>query len=90
MPTSVEDITIPVPAKLLDTLEQAAQLQGIPLNQFVVQSAFQEAQRIVERETFIRLSQHDAKKVFSLLDHPPKPNPRLTKAIKACRTKIRV
>jgi uncharacterized protein (DUF1778 family) len=93
MPTIVEDksrITARVPTELRATLEQAAQLQGATLNQFVVQSAFQEAQRIVERETLIRLSQRDAQKVFTLLDHPPKANARLAEALKACRAKVRV
>ena len=93
MATAVEDktrITARVPAKLRDTLEQAAQIQGATLNQFVVQSAFREAQRIVERETLICLSQRDARKLFMLLDHPPKPNGRLKEAVKACRAKVRV
>ena len=93
MQTTVEDksrITARVPAELRHTLEQAAQIQGATLNQFVVQSAFQEAQRIVERETLIRLSQRDAQKVFALLDHPPKPNARLKEAVKTWRAKVRV
>ena len=93
MSTTTEDksrITARVPAELRDTLEQAARLQGATLNQFGVQSAYQEAQRIVERETLIRLSQRDARKVFSLLDRPPKPNARLTEAVRACRSKVRV
>jgi len=92
MPTTIEDksrITARVPAELRKTLEQAARLQGSTLNQFVVQKAFQEAQRIVERETLIRLSQRDAQRVFSLLDHPPKPNRQLTEAVKAHRAKVR-
>ena len=93
MPTIVEDksrITARVPAGLRDTLEQAAQLQGATLNQFMVQAAFQEAQRVVERESLIRLSRSDAQKVFLLLDHPPKPNARLKEAVKTCRAKVRV
>lgn len=91
MPTIDEDIRITarVPAELKDTLERAAQLQGATLNQFVVQSAFHEAQRILERETVIRLSQRDAQKVFSLLEHPPKPNKRLKDAVKAYRNLVR-
>jgi uncharacterized protein (DUF1778 family) len=93
MPTTVEDksrITARVPAELRETLAQAARLQGATLNQFVVQSAFQEAQRIVERETLIRLSQRDAQKVFTLLDHAPKPNGPLREVVKACRAKVSV
>lgn len=93
MPTIDEDkirITARVPAELRDTLEQAAHLQGATLNQFVVQSAFQEAQRVLERETLIRLSQRDAQKVFSLLEHPPKANKHLKDAVKAYRTLVGV
>ena len=43
------------------TLEQAAELLGSTVNQFVVQTAYQEAQRVVERESVIRLSQKDAR-----------------------------
>ena len=38
------------------TLEQAAELSGATVNQFVVQTAYLEAQRLIERETVIRLS----------------------------------
>lgn len=72
-----------------DALEQAAQLQGATLNQFVVQSAFQEAQRVLERETVIRLSQRDAQEVFGLLERPPKTNRRLKEAVKAYRDLVR-
>ena len=71
-------------------LEQAARLQGATLNQFLIQSAFEEALRILERETLIRLSQRDAQKVFSLLEHPPKASKQLKDAVKAYRELVRV
>ena len=93
MPIADEDkvrITARVPLEMRDTLEQAAQLQGATLNQFVVQSAFQEAHRILERETMIRLSQRDAQKVLSLLERPPKANKQLKEAVKSFRQLVRV
>lgn len=93
MPTIDDEkirITARVPAEMRDVLEQAAQLQGSTLNQFVVQSAYQEAQRILERETVIRLSQRDAQKVFSMLEHPSKANKQLKEAVKAYNELIRV
>ena len=92
MPTIDEKIRITarVPSEMREVLEQAAELQGATLNQFVVQSAYQEAQRILERETVIRLSQRDAQKVFSLLDHPPKANKQLKEAVKAYHDWVRV
>ena len=83
-------ITARVPSEMRDALEQAAQLQGATLNQFVVQSAYQEAQRILERETVIRLSQRDAQKVFSMLEHPPKATKEMKAAIKAYHELVRV
>jgi hypothetical protein len=49
-------------------LEQAAALVGSTLNQFVVQSAFEEARRTLERETVIQLSQAAARKVLDLVE----------------------
>jgi uncharacterized protein (DUF1778 family) len=82
-------ITARVPNEMRSTLEQAAELVGATVNQFVVQSAYQEAQRILEKESVIRLSQEDARRVFKLLDNPPKPNQALRKAFKAYRQRVR-
>lgn len=92
MPTTIDAektrVVAKIPSKLKRTLEQAAHLQGATLSQFMVQSAFQEAQRVLERETVIRLSQRDARQVFSLLEDPPKPDKRLTEAVKAYRASV--
>jgi uncharacterized protein (DUF1778 family) len=76
-------ITARVAGQVRVTLEQAAELLGSTVNQFVVQTAYLEAQRVIERETVIRLSQKDARKVLLLIDHPPSPNHRLKEAVKA-------
>ena len=75
-------ITARVSGKVRVTLEQAAELLGSTVNQFVVQTAYQEAQRVLERESIIRISQKDARKILSLLDNPPKPNKQLKGAVK--------
>jgi uncharacterized protein (DUF1778 family) len=82
-------ITARVSDKVRDTLEQAAELLGATVNQFVVQTAYQEAQRVLEKESVIRLSQKDARRILSLLDHPPKPNKRLKDAVKAFKATVR-
>ena len=82
-------ITARVSNRVSDTLEQAAELMGATVNQFVVQTAYAEAQRVVERESVIRLSQKDASKILSLLDNPPKPNKRLKDAVKAYKSAAR-
>ncbi len=82
-------ITARVSGTVRVTLEQAAELLGATVNQFVVQTAYQEAQRVIERESIIRLSQKDARKVLALLDHPPKPNKRLKAAVKVFQGTVR-
>ncbi len=82
-------ITARVSDSVRDTLEQAAELLGSTVNQFVVQTAYLEAQRVIERESVIRLSQKDARQVLALLDHPPKPNTRLKDAVKAFKGTVR-
>jgi uncharacterized protein (DUF1778 family) len=82
-------ITARVSDNVRGTLEQAAELLGATVNQFVVQTAYQEAQRVIERESVIRLSQKDARRILSLLDNPPKPNKRLKEAVKAFRGSVR-
>jgi len=82
-------ITARVSDGVRDTLEQAAELLGATVNQFVVQTAYVEAQRVIERESVIRLSQKDAHKILSLLDHPPKPNKRLKDAVKSFKGTVR-
>lgn len=82
-------ITTRVPKNVRETLELAAGLVGSTVNQFMVQSAYQEAQRIVERETTIRLSHEQARKIFELIDNPPKPNKYAKEAVKNYRKRIR-
>lgn len=82
-------ITARVSVSVRNTVEQAAELLGATVNQFVVQTAYLEAQRVIERESVIRLSQKDAHKVLALLDHPPKPNKRLKAAVKAFKGTVR-
>lgn len=82
-------ITARVSDSVRDTLEQAAELLGATVNQFVVQTAYVEAQRVIERESVIRLSQKDAHKILALLDNPPKPNKRLKDAVKTYKGTMR-
>jgi len=82
-------ITARVSDSVRDTLEQAAELLGATVNQFVVQTAYVEAQRVIERESVIRLSQKDAQKILALLDNPPKANKRLKDAVKTHQGTVR-
>ncbi len=64
-------------------LEQAASWAGFSsINQFIVQSAIREAERIVRQEQVIRLSLRDTQAFWQVLENPPKPNTALLTAAK--------
>jgi uncharacterized protein (DUF1778 family) len=54
---------------------------GATVNQFIVQTALREAERIIEQERVIRLSTQDAETFLHALDHPPPPNDKLMAAL---------
>jgi uncharacterized protein (DUF1778 family) len=73
-------ITARIPQNIKDTLEQAANISGATLNQFIVQAALKEAKEVIESERVINLSERDANTVFSLLENPPQANEKLKQA----------
>ncbi|BDA68132.1 Protein of unknown function DUF1778 [Rivularia sp. IAM M-261] len=75
-------VTARIPTSVQEILQQAAELSGASLNQFIVQAALKEAKKLIEDERVIVLSERDADKVFSLIENPPEPNERLKAAIK--------
>ena len=74
-------ITARVPQNVQDTLQHAADLIGAPLNQFIVQAALREAQRVIDRERVVELSARDAAFLLKLLEKPSQPSARLAKAL---------
>lgn len=78
-----------IPKNVRKTIEEAAELQGATMNQFMVQAAFREAQEVLQRETTIRLNREESKRFFELLDRPSKPNARLLAAAAEYRKHIR-
>ncbi len=78
-----------IPSGLRKTIQAAADLEGASLNHFVVQAAHRQAQEILERETIIRLNREQTRRVFELLEKPPKPNAPLLAAKAAHRKLVR-
>lgn len=74
-----------VTPKVYETLAQAAELSGATLNQFIVQSAYEKAQEVIEKERFIRMTARSAEAFFEALERPPKPTEKLKKAVKKYR-----
>ena len=77
-----ERIPARMPPEVYERIVAAAQAVGATLNQFLVQSALDKANDILERERVITLSTRAAKTFFDLIDNPPEPNDRLKKAMK--------
>jgi uncharacterized protein (DUF1778 family) len=79
----IEDrIPARMPHEVYERIAAAAQTVGATLNQFLVQSALDKANDILERERVITLSARAAETFFDLIDNPPGPNDRLKKAMK--------
>jgi len=81
-PIAEERIPARMPTAVYDRIVEAAQTVGATLNQFIVQSALERADQILERERVITLSAKAAKTVFDLMENPPAPNERLKKAMR--------
>ena len=78
---SEERVPARMPHAVYEKISEAAQSVGATLNQFLVQSALERANKILERERIISLSSEAAKKIFDLIENPPKPGDRLKRAM---------
>lgn len=66
-----------LPASIYATLKRAAQLKGRTVSDFVVNAAYEAAQRAIEEDNLIRLSLEDQQRFVSALISPPPPNEAL-------------
>ncbi|WP_429885661.1 DUF1778 domain-containing protein [Geoalkalibacter halelectricus] len=80
MALKTERISARVSESVYETLNRAASLVGSTVNQFLVQSALERAQTVIEEENVIRLSGESAKKFFDAIEDPPPPNEKLLAA----------
>ena len=77
-----ERITARVSEHIKETLIAASELTGATLNQFLIQSALEKAEVILEKDKQIQLSHNDALFFFDNLETPPEPNAKLLNAVK--------
>jgi uncharacterized protein (DUF1778 family) len=64
-------------------LMRAAALEQTDLRNFILRSALEAAETVIDRAEVMRLSERDTKLLLDLLDNPPAPNARLIAAAKA-------
>jgi len=72
-----------MPYHVHERLTHAAGLLGATLNQFVIQSALEKANSILEREKVLNLTFRDAEVLFDAIENPPPPSEQLIKAAQA-------
>ncbi len=77
-----ERVSARIPHNVYEKLIEAAETIGATLNQFLVQSALEKADRILENERVIKMSKRDAKVFFDALEDPPPVNKKLLDSIK--------
>lgn len=78
-------ITARVSKRVMDTIQEAADLTGATLNQFLTQAALEKAEKVIDREGTIRFTVEDATMLINLLDKPPQTNTALAKAFERLR-----
>jgi uncharacterized protein (DUF1778 family) len=74
-----------MPTAVYDRLVEAAQAVGATLNQFLVSSALEKADAILERERVIKLSAASSEALFAIMENSPEPDEYLKKAMKRRR-----
>lgn len=83
MSNSIAEQRIParMPTAVYERLVEAAQAVGATLNQFLVQSALEKANAILEEERVIKLSAVSSEALFAIMENPPEPNEYLKRAM---------
>lgn len=82
-----ERITTRISSQVAVKLQEAAELTGATLNQFMVQAALEKAQRIIDRENLIMFSAEDAAMFINMLENPRPPNEALMQAFERHKQK---
>jgi uncharacterized protein (DUF1778 family) len=91
MSTSTEErgrITARVSTLVAEKLQEAADLSGATLNQFLIQAALEKADRIIDRERTLQFSAEDAAMFIAMLDGPRPPNEAMKRAYERYKNKV--
>jgi uncharacterized protein (DUF1778 family) len=81
-------ISARMPAHVHETITRAAEIMGATINQFMIQSALEKANSIIEKEQVIRLSTESATLFYDAIESPPAPNQKLTATANAYKKTI--
>ncbi len=73
-------MSLRIPPEKKALLMRAVALQRTSLTDFVIRTAVEAAQTVVDQAERVTLSERDSLRVLELLENPPAPNDRLMKA----------
>jgi uncharacterized protein (DUF1778 family) len=76
-----ERVPARMPTAVYEKISAAAQAVGATLNQFLVQSALERADSILEQEQIIKLSAAASEELFRIMENPPEANEYLINAM---------
>jgi len=88
--TKTERLEARVPASLKKVIQRAADLKGLTLTDYVIDSLGRSAQETLLEQEQMRLQTEESIRVAKLLMNPPKPNQALKQAFKKHRTTVRM
>lgn len=77
-----------MPTAVYDKIVEAAQSIGATLNQFIVQSALEKANAVLEEERIIKLSTASSEALFAIMENPPEPNEYLKQAMQRRKDRL--
>ena len=89
MDTATNRITAKITPEVLERLRTAADLLGVSTTQFVLQAALEKAERLVEGESSIALTQEGSLWLLDRLENPPPRSPRFRAAQAHYRKSVR-
>ncbi len=77
MPARMSRLDIRTTQKAKQMIEDAANIAGVTMSSFVLESAVQRASQVIEESRRISLNRQESERFFDLIDNPPEPGENL-------------
>jgi len=77
MPARMSRLDIRTTQKAKQMIEDAANIVGVTMSSFVLESAVQRASQVIEESRRICLNRQESERFFDLIENPPEPGENL-------------
>lgn len=81
MKTDADRVYARIKTEDKEKLMLAANALGITINQFLVQSGLEKAEKLIEQELTVQLNNEERVRFFNLLENPPTPSDYLQQSV---------